>query len=105
MLRIYDTSLSVITKLRPVIGSIQEHDADLARQLRRASSSVVLNIAEGSYARGGNRAALYQVALGSAKETRACLDVALGLGYIDAVDAELIAGLSSVCAVLYRLVT
>jgi four helix bundle protein len=105
MLRIYDTSLSVITKLRPVIGAIERHDGDLARQLRRASASTVLNIAEGSYARGGNRKALYQVALGSAKESKACIDVAVALGYIERVDGELLAGISSICAVLYRLVT
>ena len=67
--------------------------------------SIALNVSEGSYARGGNRAALYQVALGSAKETKACLDVALALGYIESVESDILAGLSSICAVLYRLVT
>ena len=105
MLRIYDTSLSVITKLRPVIGAIERHDGDSARQLRRASASTVLNIAEGSYARGGNRKALYQVALGSAKESKARLDVAMALGYIEGVESDIVEGLSSVCAVLYTLVT
>jgi four helix bundle protein len=105
MLRIYETSLSVISKLRPVVGSIERRNSDLARQLRRAASSIVLNISEGSYARGRNRAALYHVALGSAKETRACLDVALAFGYVETVDGEILAQLSSICAVLYRLVT
>ena len=105
MLRIYETVLSVITLLRPVILSIERRDSDLARQLRRACSSVALNVSEGSYARGRNRAALYQVALGSAKESKACIDVAIALGYIESVDREILAGLSSVCAVLYRLVT
>jgi len=36
----------------PLIGRIARHDPDLARQLRRASASVVLNTAEGMYARG-----------------------------------------------------
>ena len=78
MLKIYDVSLSVISRLKPVIGAIERRDSDLARQLRRALASVALNIAEGSYARGRNRNALYQVALGSAKESKACLDVADG---------------------------
>ena len=30
----------------------------------------------------------FAVALGSAKETRACLDVAAALGYLDGIDAE-----------------
>ena len=103
MLRIYDTSLSVISQLRPVIVSIERRDTDLGRQLRRALASISLNIAEGSYARGRNRQALYHVALGSAKESKACLDVAIALGYLETIDAPIVAELSSICAVLYRL--
>ena len=103
MLKIYDTALSMLSILRPIIGEIERCDSDLARQLRRAASSIVLNVAEGSYARGRNRAALYQVALGSAKETRACLDVSLALGYLESVDGTVTSNLSCICAVLYRL--
>ncbi len=46
---------------------------------------------------------LYNVALGSAKETRACIDVAMSLGYVASFDAEIDAALHSICAVLYRL--
>jgi four helix bundle protein len=104
MLKIYDTTLTVIARLKPVLSDIERRDADLGRQLRRALASVALNISEGSYARGRNRPALYQVALGSAKESRACLDVARALGYVESIDPQVIAGLSSVCAVLYRLI-
>ena len=78
-------------------------NSDLARQLRRAGASVVLNIAEGSYARGGNRKALYNVALGSAKEVRAGLDVARTFRYLGAIDESIAARLNVICAVLYRL--
>jgi four helix bundle protein len=105
MLRIYDTSLEVIRRLRPIVDAIARHDSDLARQMRRALASITLNIAEGSYARGRNRHALYQVALGSAKETKACIDVAVSFGYVERIDAEALAGLGSICAVLYSLVT
>jgi four helix bundle protein len=105
MLRIYDTVLSVIARLRPIIVEIARSDSDLARQLRRAAASIALNVSEGSYARGGNRKALYNVALGSAKESKACLDVAVALGYVENVDEEVVGELSEVCAVLYRLVT
>jgi four helix bundle protein len=47
MLRIYDVILDVVKALRPVIGRIERKDADLARQMRRAVSSVALNCAEG----------------------------------------------------------
>ncbi len=103
MLRIYETSLSMLRRLRVVVAMIERRDSDLARQLRRAASSVALNIAEGSYARGRNRPVLYNVALGSAKETRACIDVAMSLGYVDAFDTQLDSELHSICAVLYRL--
>ena len=105
MLRIYDNSLNVIRQLRPVVETIARRDVDLARQLRRALASVTLNISEGSYARGRNRQALYQVALGSAKESKACLDVAETFGYIDGVDARVHDELSTICAVLFRLAT
>ncbi len=66
MLRIYDDAIGMLEMLRTFIVTIERRDSDLARQLRRAASSVALNIAEGSYARGGNRRSLYSVALGSA---------------------------------------
>ena len=46
MLRIYDVSLEVVGKLVPVVAAIGRHDADLAKQLKRARSSISLNIAE-----------------------------------------------------------
>ena len=103
MLRIYETSLEMLTRLRDVIVEIERRDSDLGRQLRRAAASITLNIAEGSYARGRNRQSLYSVALGSAKETRACIDVAMSLGYVDAFDAQISGDLHVICAVLYRL--
>ena len=105
MLRIYDLSLELVRRLKPYVDAISRCDPDLGRQLRRALTSVPLNIAEGSYARGRNRQALYQVALGSAKETGACLEVALAFGYIDCIDEQALADLDSICAVLYSLVT
>jgi hypothetical protein len=46
MLRIYDTMVGVLRGLRPVVAAIEVCDRDLARQLRRAASSVALNVAE-----------------------------------------------------------
>jgi hypothetical protein len=43
MLRIYEVALRVIAELRPVLVTIERKDRDLARQMRRAASSVVLN--------------------------------------------------------------
>jgi four helix bundle protein len=105
MLRIYDTVIDVLRRLRPVVAQIEAHDRDLARQLRRAASSVALNVSEGSGSRGGTRRERYCNALGSARETGACLDVAQALGYLEAVDALLLDGLDKVRATLVKNVT
>ncbi len=68
---------------------VGQHDADLARQMRRALASVPLNCAEAPSSRGRNRAARYHTAAGSMREVGAALDVALALGYIDVVDDAL----------------
>src|ERR1700689_5417045 len=103
MLRTFGDAIAVLGMLRPTIDEIGRRDSDLGRQLRRCAASMVLNIAEGSYARKGNKAALYSVALGSTKETVACLDVAEALGYVGAIDASVSKGLDSISAVLFRL--
>ena len=74
---------------------IGRHDRSLEDQLRRAGASVALNVAEGSGARGKNRGLRYSTALGSARETRACLQVAGALGYVTSVDAAVLASLQS----------
>ena len=104
MLRIYEVSLSVIRRLRGVVGGIERHDPDLARQLRRAASSVTLNVAEGSSSQGRNRKARYYNALGSAKELRACLHVAVAAGYLERLDDALVDENERVIATLIRLI-
>ena len=82
MLRIYHVVLEALKQLQPALRRIEQRDRDLARQLRRCSSSVALNLAEGMYSRGRNRAARYHSALGSARETLACLEVAVVCSYV-----------------------
>jgi four helix bundle protein len=83
MLRIYDVALMTLEAMRPAIRTIEARDKDLARQLRRAASSIVLNVAEGSGASGGTRRERYRSALGSAREVVACIDVARAWGYVE----------------------
>ena len=89
MLRIYSVMLRVAREMRPVMVRIEGKDRDLGRQMRRAVTSVVLNLGEGMGSSGGTRRERYRNALGSARETRAGLDVAEALGYIERPESEL----------------
>ena len=104
MLRAYQVMLSVMRRLPPVLVRIEKHDRDLGDQLRRASASVVLNMAEASGSSGGTRNARYRTALGSARETGACIDVAMALGYVERVEPELLHELDRVRAILVKVI-
>ena len=103
-LRIYVVAVDVVRKLRPVIEIVGRKDANLADQLRRAATSVPLNLHEGAYSQGRNERARWHNALGSAAEIKACLDVAEALGYVEKLDDTLMDELDRIVATLYRLV-
>ena len=102
MLRIHDVMLDAIGTMRPVVRAIERHDRDLASQLKRAASSVVLNIAEGGGSSGGIRRQRYRTALGSAREAWSCLLVAERAGYIVAIPPALPAQMNRVIGTLVR---
>jgi four helix bundle protein len=102
MLRIHDDMLEAIVAMRPMIASIERSDSDLARQLRRAASSVVLNLAEGSGSFGRVRTVRYRTALGSARESFACLRTAEAFGYIRAIPDSFVATMNRVIGTLVR---
>ena len=82
MLRIYDDAIELVRLLRPLWDKIKRHDRDLGKQLQRATPSIVSNIAEGCYRRGGHRTERYDTAMGSARECRALLQAAVAAGYL-----------------------
>ena len=82
MLRIYEDAIALCREAAVVAKAVERFDGDLARQLRRAATSVPLNIAEGSGAFGGNRRQRYYSAMGSAREVGACFDAAEAMGYV-----------------------
>ena len=102
-LRIYSVAIQMIREVRPIIERIKTRDSNLADQLRRAATSIPLNLHEGAYSQGGNARARFHSALGSAAEVRACLDVAEALGYVQQVDPTLTDTLDRVVATLHRL--
>ena len=85
MLRIYPVAIEMVRDVNALCGVIAKHDPDLAKQLRRSSMSVVLNIGEGSGSTGGTRRARYESARGSARETLCGLEAAAAVGYVPAL--------------------
>ena len=99
---VYGAALGLVTGLRLVLDGLVKSDRALADQLRRAASSVALNIAEGNRRTGKDRAHFFRIAAGSAAEVRAALDVARAWGMVGAApEAE--AELDRVLAMLWRL--
>jgi four helix bundle protein len=102
MLRVYLEVLEVIRLLREVVVVYERRDPDLARQLKRASMSVALNIAEANGSRGRNRGARFHTALGSMRETLACVEVGQALGYVEELP-DVTHRIDRICGALYAL--
>jgi four helix bundle protein len=103
MLRIYRVVLDVVRAVRPVIEEIERKDPDLGRQMRRAVSSVALNLSEGMYSHGKNRGARYHTAMGSMRETLSCIEVGMALGYVREVKPVLLGQIDHVLGTLFKL--
>ena len=104
MLRIQTFIVDTLVVLRPLIERVGSHDADIARQLRRASASIAFNVAEGEYSQGRNRVARFYSALGSANETLVGLQVAAALGYIDVLPVDTVERMRKIIGTLVKLV-
>src|SRR5437868_13084371 len=102
MLHIESVIHELVASLGPVITTLERRNRSLADQLDRASASVLLNIAEGNYSQKANRPARFFNALGSASESRACLQLARARYGIDA-GAKSWDQLDHVIAVLWTL--
>ena len=78
-----EISIELIEMLREPLVRVRVHDADLATQMRRAATSVPLNLAEGRRRVGRDRLHLWRVAAGSAAEVHTALRVAVAFGYVE----------------------
>jgi four helix bundle protein len=87
MLIAQEIASQLIRSLRAHVDQLAARDGALADQLRRAGSSVLLNIVEGHRRVGKDRAHHYRIAAGSAAEVAATLEIAAAWGYI--ADGEL----------------
>jgi four helix bundle protein len=96
--------LQIIKSLKPVVRRIEMRDRNLADQLKRAATSVALNVSESNYAKGANRKAHLHLAAGSANESRAALRVASAWGYVEASEMSAVQDKLDHCvAVLWKL--
>jgi four helix bundle protein len=100
----HDRALDLLRTLSPLLDSLTATDASLADQLRRASASIHLNIAEAARRTLRDRRNRYRIALGSAAEVTACLEVAIVFRYVEhAQVAEALELADRVRAMTYRL--
>jgi four helix bundle protein len=79
---ILEYSLEVVALCRPIVEAVQRKDRDLGSQLRRAISSITLNLAEGFGCTQGHARIRFETALGSSNEAQAGVQLALAWGYV-----------------------
>jgi len=82
--RLLEHVLHTIAGARPLVEAVARRDRDLASQIRRALSSVALNVAEGFGSAGGNARLRFESARASLYEAQAGLRVAIAWGYVRA---------------------
>jgi len=103
-LRIEDEIVTMVGRVHRLASAIGRRDPDLARQMRRSSSSVGLNAAEGLHARGGNRTVRIESAMCSGRETAMALRIAAAAGYAPSpVVAVEVDDIDRIVATLYKL--
>jgi four helix bundle protein len=103
-MKIYEIWLVVVANVYRLAKKIQQHDKDLAQQMRRAVASGALNMSEGMYSRGGNKVARYHDSMGSARETMSCLHVCEAAEFVTRAEIEAdLERIDHVIAGLYRL--
>ena len=79
----YDLSLDLARSLREPLARIRGRNADLAKQLDRATDSVHLNLAEAGGRSGDDRTRMFRIAYGSLREVKGSLELAVLKGWLD----------------------
>ncbi len=104
MFETLEVSLKAVRSLREPLRTIRVKDPRLADQLRRAASSVALNLSEGRRRIGKDRRYHWSVAAGSAEEAHTCLRVAEAWGDVKQSEIKEALGLlDRLLAMLWRL--
>jgi four helix bundle protein len=99
-----ELSLEFIDALVPLMPRIKQRDKSLEDQLRRAASSIGLNVAEAAFSDPGNKRARFHTAAGSAREAQHALRQAITWRHVRAGEAERALGLARrLVAILWRI--
>ena len=91
-LRVYQEAKVFRIKLLPLLNLLKEsREYALYDQLNRSSSSILLNIAEGSVRRSRKEQYRYaEIAIGSLNESIACIDIASDMSLVSESDQDVI---------------
>ena len=103
MLRVTTIALQLVRDVAPLAARIARRDAALAKQLRDALSSAVLNVEEGAGQHGARGSQHFAIALGSAREAAVALQVAVAWGYLEELPRNVDEGFRIVIASLMKL--
>ncbi len=99
--RAQESSYELAHSLRDLVRRLSRTDRDLSQQIRRAATSITLNLAEGSGRAGRDRLHCFRIARGSALEVQAGLHLAVAWGHVE--DASVTRSLSVVNDILAML--
>ena len=108
-MKVYRVSLQMVGEVhRHVMPAVRAGgDREIADQLHRASRSMALNVDEALGLLPGKRQRNhFQIALGSARESMACIELAVATGLLDEHDANVARvadRVDHVCAMLWKL--
>ena len=83
MLHIYSDCVLLVHECRPLWDQVGKFDRALKKQLQTASMSIGANLGEGSYRNNGNERQRFETSIGSARETKVLLELAVAAGYLD----------------------
>ena len=104
-LEVYQLAISFLPLASKITERFPPGYASFADQMRRASLSVPLNIAEGSgKTKPGDQRRFYAIARGSAMECGAVVDACLALGFVDHdMGRDAIGALESIVRILSKM--
>ncbi|MCZ7687069.1 MAG: four helix bundle protein [Sandaracinaceae bacterium] len=103
-LRVYSLARQLVRAVHALLPRIAERSRDLADQVDRSSRSVAANIAEGEHRHDGNGRQRFKTAYGSARETRAHLEMAVDVGLLREAEVASAVDLADhIAASLYKL--